>query len=145
MIGISSFNDIPWPTEDWSRSTPEEHGMDSVRLVEMLNAMRDRVRDIESLLRIRNGRLLLEAYRYPYHPDTLHSLMSCTKSVTSAMIGIAIGQGTIGGDQPARGGVLSRMRGSSLCLTNHSATRQGRALSTTPAAPTCFQLFCRVR
>lgn len=71
--------------------------MDSVRLVEMLNAMRDRVRDIESLLRIRNGRLLLEAHRYPYHPDTLHSIMFCTKSVTSAMIGIAIGQGTIRG------------------------------------------------
>jgi hypothetical protein len=31
----------PWPTADWTRSTPEEQGMDSARLAAMLDTIND--------------------------------------------------------------------------------------------------------
>jgi CubicO group peptidase (beta-lactamase class C family) len=92
---------IPTPTNAWAHSTPEEQGMESVKLAELLRAMIDKGKEIESLLIVRNGRLVIEVYRYPYHADALHQIMSCSKSFTSAMIGIAIGEGKIKGtDQP---------------------------------------------
>jgi CubicO group peptidase (beta-lactamase class C family) len=85
----------PWPTTDWQTSTPEEQGIDSAQLVKMLDLIQAAHHPIHSMLIIRNGRLVMEAYPYPYDTDTLHVIMSCTKSVTSSLIGIALEQGKI--------------------------------------------------
>jgi CubicO group peptidase (beta-lactamase class C family) len=50
---------------------------------------------IDALLVIRNGRLVLESYRYPNTSTTLHSIYSCTKSFISALIGIALDHGKL--------------------------------------------------
>jgi CubicO group peptidase (beta-lactamase class C family) len=47
------------------------------------------------LLIIRNGYLITEAYFYPYPKDFKHVINSCTKSVTSALVGIALREGCI--------------------------------------------------
>ena len=55
--------------------------------------------DLHSLLIIRNGYLVTEAYYNPYTADRLFPVMSVTKSVTGALIGIAIDKGYIQNEQ----------------------------------------------
>jgi CubicO group peptidase (beta-lactamase class C family) len=86
-----------WPTNGWRTSSPEAQGMDSGRLASMFAYIEEHDISVHSVLVIRHGYLVTEAYRYPYQPDTLHSLQSCTKSVVSALVGIAIQQGYIDG------------------------------------------------
>ena len=84
------------PTEDWQTSTPEEQGMDSESLVELLSFYRQSKMNIHSMLIIRNGKIGLDACFYPVTPGgTVHDVASVTKSITSVLIGIAIDQGFI--------------------------------------------------
>jgi CubicO group peptidase (beta-lactamase class C family) len=87
--------DISLSIEGWPRSEPERQGIDSASLVGMLDEIVEGKIDIDSMLLIRNGRLVMEAYRYPYGAETLHVINSCTKSILSALIGIAVGEGKI--------------------------------------------------
>ncbi len=52
---------------------------------------------IHSLVILHEGRLVLETYFRGWSRDMLHPMYSATKSVTSALIGIAIAQGRIKG------------------------------------------------
>jgi CubicO group peptidase (beta-lactamase class C family) len=89
-----------WPTQDWRASTPEEQGFDSAKLAEGLQAIQKQHISIDSLLIIRNGSVLLDAYFYPYDGTIPHDLASVTKSVMTTLIGIAADQGKIQLDQP---------------------------------------------
>lgn len=85
-----------WPTNGWESATPEEHGMDSATLAEMFDYMPRSVaqgHSMMSVLVVRDGCLVLEAYFHPYGPDDRNDLWSCTKSVTSMLIGIALAEG----------------------------------------------------
>ena len=86
-----------YPAENWRRSTPEEQGIDSKLLVKMFDTIKAQKVPIHSMLLIRNGHLVCEAYFQPFHRDTRHNLFSATKSFTSSLIGIAIGEGKIKG------------------------------------------------
>ena len=83
--------------EAWPVSTPEEQGMDSARLAAMLKQIQADERNIHSILISRHGTLVLEAYFQPFNRGTSHNLYSCTKSVTSALMGIAIDRGLVTG------------------------------------------------
>ena len=85
-----------WPTEGWKTSTPEEQGMDSEMLAEMFDFIGKEDYDIHSVTIIRNGYLVTDASIYPFKADSKHNIHSCTKSIISALIGIAIEQGYIG-------------------------------------------------
>jgi len=90
-----------WPTEGWRTSTPEEQGMDSERLANMLDLIMELNHDIHSVTIIRNGYIVADATIYPFVQDSKHIIHSATKSIVSALIGIAIEQGYIEGvDQP---------------------------------------------
>ena len=89
-----------WPTDGWRTSIPEQQGFDSIKLTEMLQALRDRQIGIDSLLIIRNGYVILDAYYYPYEESFPHDLASVTKSFTTTLIAIAAGQGKLQLDQP---------------------------------------------
>ena len=82
-----------WPTDGWQTSTPEEQGMDSEKLTDMLTFIQDEDYNIDSVTIVRNGYLVTDANFYPFQPDSKHIIHSCTKSVVSALIGIAIEQG----------------------------------------------------
>lgn len=84
-----------WPTQGWRSSPPEQQGIDSVKLAEALDYIRRHDINIHSLLIVRNGYVVLDAYFYPYDENDVHDLASVTKSVTSTLIGIAIDQGRI--------------------------------------------------
>jgi CubicO group peptidase (beta-lactamase class C family) len=83
------------PASAWRTSTPEEQGMDSQRLTQMLTTIQQQHLNLHSLLIIRNGYLVSETYFGVYQQDTRHELYSCTKSFVSTLIGIAIDKGYI--------------------------------------------------
>ncbi|MBW8012924.1 MAG: serine hydrolase [Chloroflexi bacterium] len=84
-----------WPTEGWQISTPEEQGMDSELLADMLAEIEAQDYPIDIVLVIRNGKMVLEVNKFPFRLGNEHNIFSCTKSVVSALIGIAIDQGYI--------------------------------------------------
>ena len=79
----------------WQLSIPEKQGVDSTTLVKLLEYIEKQDKDIHSLIVIRNGHVILEAYYYPYARDQKHVLNSCTKSFVSALVGIAIEKGYV--------------------------------------------------
>jgi len=88
-----------WPTSGWQTSTPESQGMDSSVLKTMLETVQTQNYNIDSITVIRNGYLVLDASLFPYRQDSKHIIHSCTKSIVSILIGIAIDQDFIEGIQ----------------------------------------------
>jgi CubicO group peptidase (beta-lactamase class C family) len=87
-----------WPTNEWQNSTPEEQGIDSVLLIKMMDQIQERAIRIDSISIVRNGYLVFDEYtRTHYDAKSIHIIHSCTKSFTSALVGIAIEEGYIDG------------------------------------------------
>ena len=84
-----------YPSPEWAVSTPEQQGMQSGMLADMMQHIIDYSFGIHSVLIVRDGKLVLAAYFWPFSAEMKHILHSCTKSVTSALIGIAIDKGYI--------------------------------------------------
>ena len=90
-----------FPKQGWQISTPEAQGMRSQMLVEMMEHVRKNSFNIDSISIVRNGHLVLDAYFFPFLKGQKHDIYSCTKSIMSALIGIAINKGYIQDvDQP---------------------------------------------
>lgn len=81
-----------WPTDGWRSSTPEAQGMDSEKLALAFDYVRLHQIPIHSLLIVRNGYVVLDAYFFPFQAGQMHDAASVTKSVTSTLIGIAIAE-----------------------------------------------------
>ena len=84
-----------WPQEQWRTASPESQGMSSKILSELFRAIRKHDYKIDSVMIVRNGYVVLESYSYLQEPHFKHQIYSCTKSVSSALIGIAIDKGYI--------------------------------------------------
>ena len=84
-----------FPTGEWRNSAPEAQGMHSKSILEMMEHIKKNGYNIQSVSIVRNGYLVLDAYAYPFKDGQKHKMYSATKSVTSALIGIAIDKGYI--------------------------------------------------
>jgi CubicO group peptidase (beta-lactamase class C family) len=82
-----------WPTKGWKSSTPEKQGMNSKALIEVFEEIEKNDLEVDSLLIVRNGYIVVEANKR--HIETLYPIYSSTKSFTSAIIGIALNKGYI--------------------------------------------------
>ncbi|NHJ38952.1 MAG: hypothetical protein FK731_02885, partial [Asgard group archaeon] len=72
-----------------SYSTPEEQGLSSKKLDEMLNYIDRTNAGINSIIIVRNNYIVFEEYpNLGVTNETMHELHSVTKSFTSALIGI---------------------------------------------------------
>lgn len=106
---------IPEQTSDgWQTASLDEVGIDEKALGRLIDSIdRGEYENIHSILIVKDGRLVFEEYFSGYtwnyeHPehkgtltdfgiDTTHNLASVTKSVTSALVGIAMDHGFIQG------------------------------------------------
>lgn len=79
-----------WPTNGWRESSPEQQGLDSHKLAAALEEIREKRLPVHSVLVIRNGYIVLDASFFPYEQSTPHDIASCTKSVTTTLVGVAI-------------------------------------------------------
>jgi CubicO group peptidase (beta-lactamase class C family) len=82
-----------WPTKAWEISTPEEQGIDSRAVARLIDDVGSYKQD--SLLIIRNGRIVADAYYAPYVAGVRHDLRSVTKSFLSTAIGVLVQQGKL--------------------------------------------------
>ncbi|MBV8415894.1 MAG: serine hydrolase [Verrucomicrobia bacterium] len=97
-----------WPTKEWQTSSPEEQGMDSKELAKAVDFGSSRILStagatpvsrLDSLLVVRHGKIVVEAYYAPYAAGILHQVNSVTKAVTSTLIAIASKDGLL--DSPS--------------------------------------------
>ena len=77
----------------WTTALPEEVGLDSAALVEMFNHVRQHDVPVHSAQIVRHGKLMLDAYFYPYRAGMRHDVASVTKSITSTLVGLVIEKG----------------------------------------------------
>jgi CubicO group peptidase (beta-lactamase class C family) len=84
-----------WPTEGWRTADPGDVGMDSGLLDEMVAEIRDEGIGVDGVTVIRDGYIVLDEYFPPFSRGERHIIYSCTKSVVSTLIGIAIEEGHI--------------------------------------------------
>lgn len=75
----------------WETATPESQGMDPGALAQLVEYGGNVKMD--SLVVVRNGRIVAEAYYAPFRADMLHRVNSSTKAVVGTLVGIAIGRG----------------------------------------------------
>src|SRR5206468_1439483 len=78
---------------DWTAALPEEVGLDSGPISEMFDYVREHNVPVHSVQIVRHGKLVLDAYFYPYNSEMRHDAASVTKSVTSTLVGMAIQKG----------------------------------------------------
>src|SRR6185503_4187456 len=83
------------PDETFSFCAPEDEGFSSQGLSDIFTYVKEKRPNIHSLLIVRNKKIVLDACFYPFRSDLRHDIASCTKSVTSILIGIAIDKGYI--------------------------------------------------
>ena len=100
----SSFEAFPeaalpvyWPTEGWRTASPEEVEIDPEMLAEVVEIIRADERVVDSVLVVKDGYLILDEYFEPFTKGERHKVYSCTKSVVSTLIGIAIDEGYVEG------------------------------------------------
>jgi CubicO group peptidase (beta-lactamase class C family) len=123
-----------WPGETWEESTPAQEGLDEQKIRELDSQFRSGKHGyVDSMMIVRNGRIVFEAayprdYRtinvgrmteesgpwnyydatwHPYYQGSdLHTMQSTTKSVMSALVGIAIARGDLPGVNSTLGELL---------------------------------------
>ena len=84
----------------WAVSAPEDHGLDPDAVAELYWRAGQR-ESIYSLLVVKDGYLVAEDYFNAGGPDQLALIQSATKSITGALVGIAIDEGCLPGvDEP---------------------------------------------
>ncbi len=90
---------VPVQTDDgWETSHCDSVGIDHTLIENLVNEIsHETMPDLNSILIVRGGKLVFERYFNGWPPDSLHMLMSCTKSVTSSLVGIAINEGFLSG------------------------------------------------
>lgn len=84
-----------WPTKEWQTADPATVRMDSEKLSELEPVIKSEYANINGIVLVKNGYLAYEKYYHGYGPADTHHMTSVTKSVLSALIGIAIDAGYI--------------------------------------------------
>ena len=84
---------VPVETADgWQTSSLNEEGVDVEKINELMHCIlngHDEVKNVHSVLLVKNGKLVLEEYFYGSHQNHMHHIQSDTKSITSILVGIA--------------------------------------------------------
>ncbi len=77
---------------EWQRSSPEKSGINAEVIKGVFSSLPS---DVYSCVIIRDGKIVDEYFKDGYGPSSVFTIQSCSKSITSALVGIAIEQGFI--------------------------------------------------
>jgi CubicO group peptidase (beta-lactamase class C family) len=81
-----------WPTAGWRTAAPGDQGMDPAVVGELDTKVSGTYPQVRSLLIVRHGYLVYERYWHGFDASDGHNTWSVTKSLTSALVGIALGE-----------------------------------------------------
>jgi hypothetical protein len=109
-----------WPTTGWRTTTPDQQGMDPQVLDDLDTQVPEQYPQVRSLLVVRHGYLVYERYWHGVDAADGHNSYSVTKSVTSALVGIALGERHLQGLDQTVGELLAAH------LPNNTDPRLGR-------------------
>jgi len=84
-----------WPTAEWRTAAPEDVGLKTDLLAELDRQARASMPPVRGIVVVRRGRIAFEQYYGGCTRDTYHTVNSVTKSVLSALIGIALRKGLL--------------------------------------------------
>ena len=88
--------------EGWQTSSPEAQGMSSRELAGLVEF--GITNGMDSVLVVRHGSIVAEAYYAPFAPGMKHRINSATKSVIGSLVSIALKDGLLAStDQPVLG------------------------------------------
>jgi CubicO group peptidase (beta-lactamase class C family) len=82
-----------WPGDDWEVSTPEDEGMDAARLENVASYCEEH--KCGAVVVTRHGRIVWERYWGGWDENSTDNSWSMAKSMTDALVGIAISEGKI--------------------------------------------------
>lgn len=85
----------PEPVFEWQTDTPENHQMDPEVFAALHKALEGST--VYAMITVRDGVIIDEYYQPGKDESSAYEIHSCSKSFTSALMGIAIDQGYIGG------------------------------------------------
>ena len=94
-MSLASAHAAPLHEAGLTQASPEDAGVDSRELVRLSQWIRDQKLDVYSLLVVKDGKLIFERYGAGASRDSNYELYSVTKSVTSMVAGMLIGQGKV--------------------------------------------------
>lgn len=78
---------------EWIKKSPEKEGIPSLWLTNMMNRWESQLCHVHGYMILRNGNLIAEAYKYPYTAESVRTLHSVSKTVTSIAVGLAVSEG----------------------------------------------------
>lgn len=84
-----------FPDIDWLSDSPNNHGMNSEKLSELGTIIESEYDNIRGIVVVKNGFIVYEKYYKGSGPNEALHLASVTKSILSALVGIAIHKGYI--------------------------------------------------
>lgn len=85
------------------RAAPESQGVSSMAVRAFIQALDARVTTMHSVMVVRHGKVIAEAWWAPQTPETRHALWSLSKSFTSTAVGLAIEEGKLSLDDEVLG------------------------------------------
>lgn len=74
------------------RSTPEAEGISSAAIQKFIESYKKEKHELHSIMIIRHGKVISEAWWSPYAPELKHSMYSVSKSWTSTAVGFAVNE-----------------------------------------------------
>ncbi|MBQ9874666.1 MAG: serine hydrolase [Thermoguttaceae bacterium] len=83
------------PDGSLPRATPESVGVSSDALADAIKILDQETNRVDSVMVLRKGKVVAEAWRSPAGPDVPHALYSLSKSFASTAIGFAIQEGKL--------------------------------------------------
>lgn len=100
VAGAYAYRVPPGRDDGWGVADAAGEGVAPEALEALVGAVvRGEAGVLHSLLLVRHGRLMLDEYFHGWGSDDPHPLASCTKSVSSLLVGLAIQEGKIPGPQ----------------------------------------------
>lgn len=94
---------VPWPTEEWPVGDIPE-GVDATAVQSVVDQafgeLSNETGTIDAILVVQGGELVVEEYN-GWDPATPHNSWSMAKSITSALVGILVGEGRLDVWEPA--------------------------------------------
>ncbi|WP_429308869.1 serine hydrolase domain-containing protein [Paenibacillus mucilaginosus] len=81
--------------KQWERISAGQAGISSGAVLDFVEKAEELGIPLHSFMLVRSGRIAAEGYYSPFQANDLHPIFSVSKSVTSAAIGIAMGEGLL--------------------------------------------------